>query len=221
MIRKNKIAVIFDLDGTIVDNKQYHIKAWVEFCRRYGVSMTEEQFENKGFGRSNKDYLSEFLQTEISDKDDFRYGEEKEQIYRELYAPYIKPINGAIEFIKLVKYNSYKTAIASMAPLSNIQFVLNKLKINGYFDVIIDYYQVKKGKPDPEIFLKAARNLRIAPSDCVVIEDSIIGIQAAKNAGTKVIGIETYHDKNELEMADITIKDFTEISSDQINKLFK
>ncbi len=221
MSNKNEIAVIFDLDGTIVDNKKFHIKAWVEFCRRHGVIITEEEFENIGFGGTNKDYLKEFLNIEISDEDDFRLGEEKEQIYRELYTPYLKPINGVIEFIKSLKNNSIKTAIASMAPLSNVQFVLNKLKIQKYFDVVIDYYRVKKGKPNPEIFFNTAERLNILPENCVVIEDSKIGLKAGKNAGMKVIGIKTYHTSIELNEADITIKDFTELSIDRICKLFE
>lgn len=221
MVNRNEIAVIFDLDGTIVDNKKFHIKAWVEFCRRHGVFITEEDFEKKGFGGSNKDYLREFLNMEISDEDDFRLGEEKEQIYRKLYTPYLKPIKGVIEFIKALKNSNIKTAIASMAPTSNVIFVLNELKIKEDFDVIVDYYQVKKGKPDPEIFLKAVEKLNISPKKCVIIEDSKTGIKAGKNAGMKVIGVETYHNGIELKEADVTIKNFTEISINQIYKLFE
>lgn len=221
MTKEKQIAVILDLDGTMVDNKFYHIKAWIEFCRRHGIEMTMEEFERKGFGGSNRDYLSQFLNRTISDKEDYRLGEEKEQIYRELYQPFLKPINGLEEFLKELKYNNVKTAIATMAPMSNVKFVIDNLLIGGYFDEIVDYYQVKKGKPDPEIFIKASERLQVHPEDCIVIEDSFFGIRAALNAGMKVIGITTYHTNEELEEAHQTIHDFTELDVSKLYRIHK
>lgn len=220
MIRNKDIAILFDLDGTMVDNKFYHKKAWVEFCKRHGVEMTMEKFEKKGFGGSNKDYLSAFLNIDVTDEDDFRLGEEKEQLYRELYKPHIEPINGLVSFIELLYRNDIDMAIATMAPLSNVEFIISKLNIEKYFKVIVDYYQVKNGKPDPEIFLKTAQKLSISPQNCVVIEDSSFGITAAKKAGMKIIGIRTYHTSEEMKDADLTIKDYSELNIETIKNLF-
>ncbi|MFC2137026.1 HAD family hydrolase [Bacteroidota bacterium] len=215
----NNIAVIFDLDGTILDNKHFHIKAWVEFLNTQGISITIEDFTNKGFGGSNKEYLSYFLKREISDEDDKILGELKEKIYREIYAPQFKPINGFNELIDNLKKNKIKIAMATMAPKSNVDFTLNKLKNPEIFDAIIDYYMVKNGKPHPDIYLKASELLNIQPENCIVIEDSFIGIESAKNANMKVIGIETYHSAKELKDADFTIKDFTELRIEDVLKL--
>jgi len=212
------IAVIFDLDGTIIDNKNYHIQAWVKFLNTQGVIITKEEFENRGFGGSNKEYLSYFLNKDISDEEDFRLGEQKEQIYRDLYNSSFKPINGFYELIENLKKSTIKIAMATMAPKSNVDFTLKKLKNPEIFDVIVNYYMIKNGKPHPDIYIKASELLNTEPENCIVIEDSFIGIESAKRANMKVVGIETYHSKQELKDADFTIKDFTAL---KINNLIK
>ncbi len=221
MCKENNIAVIFDLDGTILDNKHFHIKAWVKFLNNHGVNITEKEFESKGFGGSNKEYLSYFLKREISDEDDIRLGEEKEKIYRQIYDSSFKPVNGFYDLVRELSTNNIKLALATMAPKSNVDFTLKRFDEKNIFNVVVDYYMVKNGKPNPDIYLKASELLNIKPEKCIVIEDSFIGIEAAKRANMKVVGIETYHSASELKDADLTIKDFTELEVNDLIKLIE
>lgn len=216
-----KLAIIFDLDGTILDNKHFHIRAWAKFLNSKGVKITEDEFERKGFGGTNKEYLSFFLKRNISDGDDYILGEEKEQMYRDLYEPFFQPIKGFYNCINNLKSNNIKLAMATMAPKSNVEFTLKRFENPDIFDVIVDYYMIKNGKPDPEIYLKAAELLGLEPDKCIVVEDSFIGIESARRANMKVVGIETYHSANELKDADITIKDYNELTIEKIENLFK
>lgn len=210
-------AIIFDMDGVVIDNYKYHERAWRLFADKYDLKF--DDFKKKVFGGTNKDHLQTLFGKVLSKDELNEFANEKESLYRNLYAPYIKPINGLKEFLIALRLNEIPIALATSAPLKNVQFVLEKTKLESYFQVIIDATMVEKGKPDPEVFLKAADKLKIPANNCVVIEDSIHGIKAAKRAGMKVVAIATTLSANEIPDADLIINDFDGLDFEQLRKL--
>lgn len=210
-------AAIFDMDGVIVDNHTYHVKAWAEFCHKHNIPFNEITFRANYFGKNNHDILHGLMNNGLTLEQINTLGEEKEQIYRDLYKEDITPINGLVPFLNTLKAEGIKTAVATSAPTSNLDFTLDSLKIRYLFDIVVDASGISKGKPDPEIYLKASNLLGITPSSCVVFEDSISGIKSGQNAGMSVIGLITTHSKEELPFTTLAISDFTEISIEKIN----
>lgn len=201
-------GIIFDMDGVIVDNYLFHIDAWGEFCKRHGLNFESEDFTKKYFGKNNADILKALFGRILADAEVHQLGEEKEAIYRELYQPHIKPLDGLVNFMKELKILGKKIAIASSAPQSNIDFVVNNTGIKVYIDVTVNGNMVKLGKPNPDIFLKASELLGIQPANCLVFEDSFSGIQAAINAGMQVVAVATTHKKEEHNPKLTIISDF-------------
>lgn len=201
-------GIIFDMDGVIVDNYLFHIDAWGEFCKRHGLNFESEDFTKKYFGKNNADILKALFGRVLADAEVHQLGEEKEAIYRELYQPHIKPLDGLVNFMKELKILGKKIAIASSAPQSNIDFVVNNTGIKVYIDVTVNGNMVKLGKPNPDIFLKASELLGIQPANCLVFEDSFSGIQAAINAGMQVVAVATTHKKEEHNPKLTIISDF-------------
>jgi beta-phosphoglucomutase family hydrolase len=204
-------AVIFDMDGVIVDNMKYHKKAWEMFLKIHAPGMDVEEF-SMHFGKVNKDLLKIVFQREISDEEESQFGDEKEALYRKLYAEDIVPTEGLVGFLEELNENGVKAAVASAAPKINVDFVFEKTGLRQYFDVSIDADDVTRGKPDPEIYLKAAEKLNCHPEACLVFEDSMPGIQAGRKAGMKVIGVATSHPAELLNETEFVITDFTEIN---------
>jgi len=218
----NNAAVIFDMDGVLVDNKHIHRKAWVEFCRQYNHPIKEADFDNIGFGKTNREYLSLFFNREVSENEAIKLGEKKERIYRQLIEKEIEPVKGLISLLRKIKNEyGFKTAVASSAPRTNIDFVLEKLKITGYFDVLVDESMVHEGKPNPDIYVKAAQLLEVMPEKSLVFEDSLFGVEAALRAGMIVVALTTSHNKKELSEFSVkkVIKDFTEIQPEEVRDL--
>ncbi|MFP4556914.1 MAG: HAD family hydrolase [Bacteroidales bacterium] len=203
-------AVIFDMDGVIVNNHHYHVKAWREFCAKKNIPFNEQEFRKRYFGKNNHDILSGLLNKDVSDNDVISLGEAKEALYREIYQPHIKPVEGLEELLKALKDAGMSLAVATSARKPNLDFVVKSLKIEHYFDVMVDASMVKKSKPDPEIFLKSAFQMDVEPHDCIVFEDSVSGINAAKAAGMRVVALLTTHNREELPDAPLFVKDFTD-----------
>jgi beta-phosphoglucomutase family hydrolase len=206
-------AVIFDMDGVIVDNHKYHLLAWEQFCLKHSFPCVISTFSAQYFGKSNHEILNALSGQILTSDIALKLGEEKEEVYRKLYRNEIKPLNGLVELLKKLKSDNKLVAIASSAPISKIDFVLDSLSIRLYFDVIVDVSMVKNSKPDPEIYLKAADLLNVNPSKCLVFEDSHSGIKAALSAGMNVIAIATTHKKEELNPNLLKINDFEELFS--------
>lgn len=216
-----KFAVIFDMDGVIIDSNPYHKKAWEIFCKKYGFSLTEDELEKKIFGRTGREALKVLFGDTLEDDMVKKYSSEINADYRNLFAPYIKSLPGLKEFLDSLIKENISFAIASSAPPINIEFVLRNTGLNDYFNIIVDDTQITKSKPDPEIYLAAARHLKIPPEYCIVIEDSLSGIKSALNAGMKVIGITTTHSAEELRNTDMIITDFTELRIEDLLEILK
>lgn len=213
-IFKNIDAVIFDIDGTIVDNIAYHEKAWFIFCKHHSLKLTAQKFRKKFFGKNNHFILQGLFDGRLTKQEIHRYTEEKESLYRRIYLPHIKPISGLNELIKKIRKKGLKIAIASAALKKNRDFVLRHLNLTGKFDLIVGDEHVQYSKPHPEIYQKAAKKLHMLPKRCIAFEDTPAGVESAKKAGMKVIGVLTGYSKKALYWADGTIKSFREIKLD-------
>ncbi len=206
------MAVIFDMDGVLIDNGDYHFQAWKIFCEKYGIPFSEEIFRSQYFGQTNELILSGMFEKGLTKAETETLASEKEEIYRTIYAPYIQPVNGLIPFIKMLKTANIAIGIATSAPKKNVDFVLNALNIENQIDVIVYDSMVSKSKPHPEIYLKAAELLKTKPSACVVFEDSLSGTKSAYDAGAKVIALTTTLPAEKHRFANKIIKDFTEVN---------
>ena len=211
-------AAIFDMDGVIVDNDIYHIQAWCEFCKKKGIPFDESTFRTKFFGKNTRDTFHGLLDHQLTEDQINALGEEKEKIYRDIYQDHIAPVNGLIPFLTDLKASGIKTAVATSAPTRNLDFILDNLNIRHFFNILVDATGIAKGKPDPEIFLKAARLLGVSPADCVVFEDSISGISSGMNAGMSVIALATTHKVRELPVTPIVINNFSEITTKKVTE---
>lgn len=199
------------MDGVIIDNISYHIEALKQFLKQFGKDVTEEEFQNQYNGRTIQEVILGLKPT-ADHEEVMRLAEEKEKIYRDLYSAYLGPTLGLMEFLPLAKQAGFKMAVATSAITANADFTLDGLNIREYFDAVIDSTMVIKGKPDPQIYLKAAEELNISPQDCVVLEDALAGIKSAQNAGMDVIGLYTSLKKDDLpEGLMMKIKDFREL----------
>lgn len=212
-------AAIFDMDGVIVDNHTYHVKAWEVFCQRHSLPFDETSFRAKYFGKNNFDILNGLMSTLPTMNQIESLGEEKEAIYREHYQQDIAPVKGLTPFLIKLKESGIKTAVATSAPTSNLDFTIDSLGIRHLFDVIVDASGITKGKPNPEIYLKAAHQLNVQPNNCIVFEDSISGIMAGQNAGMSVVSLITTHKKEELPQTMLSISNFDGLTPNSLSTL--
>ncbi len=211
-------AVLFDMDGVIVDNLPFHVEAWLLFCERNGIPLTKEVFYKELNGMNSKDTFEWFYKKEMTRSEVEVLEEEKELLYREFYAEHRKPAKGLLTFLHDLRSRGIKTALATSAGPGNIDFIVDGLGIRDQFDAIIGGAEVTKGKPDPEIYVKAAALVGVSPADCIVIEDSLQGIASGQAAGAKVVGITTSHTADELAHTDFCAPDFTDLY-DQLTHL--
>lgn len=214
-------AVIFDMDGTMVDNTPYHYRTWQVMFKKYSLGeISEHTYFSQFSGVPIKDSIQRLFGNTHSTGQLHKLVQEKESTYQELYTPHVAPINGLINFLSELKQAGIKLAIASSASIHDIDFILERIHVRDYFDVIVDGSQVSNGKPNPDIFLKAAAHLQTAPQDCFVFEDSIAGIKAGNAAGMKVIGITTGNTAEQLQPSVMVIDDFTELNVQKLQELF-
>ncbi len=204
----NSFAVIFDMDGVIIDSNPYHKISLRQFCEKYGYHLSDEELVNKIYGRTNKDWIASLFGA-LTKEELTNYGEEKEALFREVYKNDISALKGLPEFLKSLKEKNIPVAIGTSAPRSNVDFVLSHTGLENYFSAILDESDVVKGKPDPEIYLKVAARLGYDPCQCIVFEDSLSGVESARRAGAKVVGVATTHSFEELSHTDFIIQDFT------------
>ena len=212
-------AVIWDMDGVIADTALYHFGAWQDVFRKREVAYTEEDFKHN-FGRRNDTIIRDIMGGNLSGGEVEAIASEKEENYRRRVAQNIKPLPGAIELIRALREYGVKMAIASSSPMENIQLIIRGLGINDYFQVIVSGRQVSEGKPSPQGFLLAAKELEVTPENCVVIEDAIDGVSGAKRAGMKCLAVTNNHPKQSLMEADLVVGTLEAVTVDDLSGLF-
>ncbi len=199
-------AFIFDMDGVIVDSNPTHKRALRQFCQKHGYDLSESDLREKIYGRTNRDWILNLLGN-LDNQTIKAYADEKEELFRQLYTD-IKPLNGLITFLDKLDELKISRAIATSAPRANVDFTLQGTNTRRYFSTILDDSDVTTGKPDPQIYVKAALVLGFDPGNCIVFEDSLSGVEAGKRAGCKVVGLTTTHTRFELAEADVVVDDF-------------
>ena len=214
-----EIAVIFDMDGVICHTNPYHSIAFREFFSVRDLAPSDEDFAQHMFGKSNSYILSHFLKRPIEGAELLQMEEEKEGLFRKIYEPHVAPITGIVEFISDLKSNAVKIGVATSAPRANLDLIFSKVDLREKLGSIMASEDVKKHKPDPEVYLTSAQNLGVSPAQCVVFEDSFSGVTAALNAGMSVVGVLTSHTKEELPPCNLYINDYSEMSFQTIKNL--
>lgn len=218
-----KFAILFDMDGVIVDTNPAHKKAILQFCKKYNKQLTDEALAKYIWGRTNKEWIKHLFGEDTSNAQLKAYADEKELLFRTIYEPDIKLLPGLKSFLDLLQQNKIPMAVGTSAPRDNVDFVFKHTGIDKYFDAVLDETFVTIGKPNPEIYIKCAKALNFDPTDCIVMEDSFAGVKAGKAANSKVVGITTTHSDEELVQvgSDFTAADFTTLSIEDLSNLFK
>ncbi|GAB3641005.1 HAD family hydrolase [Spirosoma arcticum] len=214
-------AALFDMDGVIVDNTNFHINAWLQFSQRHDRPITKDQYLENINGRVSADAMAYMFGRTVSADELVEFTEQKESIYRELYGPHLQPAPGLLPFLDDLKAENVRLAVGTSAPVSNVLFTLDGLPLRPYFDAIVDASMIRHGKPNPEIYLTAAQRVGIDPSRCIVFEDAFAGIEAGLRAGMKVVALATTHTHDELKDsgAALVVDDFTGLTVNAVRAL--
>lgn len=184
-------AFLFDMDGTIVDNMAFHTDSWLSFFARRGQTLDADEFFRATAGRQGGEIMRAYLGEHLSDAEVALLNHEKESVYRELYAPHLKAVDGFDALIAQAKASGVKLAVGTAAPPANVDFTLDGLGLRRHFDAIVGAADVARGKPHPDVFLKAAELCGVAPENCIVFEDAPLGVEAARRAGMQCIVLTT------------------------------
>ena len=200
-------ALIFDMDGVIVDSNPLHRESWAEYNRRQGIETTEEMHQRM-YGKRNDMIIRDFLGAHLTDQEVFAHGAAKEALYREMLAPRLLEtlVPGLQAFLE--RHADLPKAVATNAEPPNVEFVLREAGLARFFQVIVDGHQIPNPKPHPDVYLRAAGLLRVPTHECVVFEDSHGGVAAALAAGMRVIGITTTY--SNLPGASLLARDFND-----------
>jgi HAD superfamily hydrolase (TIGR01509 family) len=184
-------AVILDIDGTLVDNMAIHTEAFAQFSLRHGLPPLTPADRARLDGRANSEIFAILFGGPLP-RDEWRAHErEKEGLYRELSRGRIRPLPGLLELLDRLAADHIPVALATSAPEPNVTHTLTEIGLAGRFRIIVRADQVGRGKPAPDVFLEAARQLGVAPANCLAFEDAPMGIAAARAAGMPVVGLTT------------------------------
>lgn len=213
-------AVIFDVDGVLVDSYQAHFESWRLACREHGFAMTQDQFVAT-FGRTSREIIVELwgdrftTPQSVAELDDC-----KEAFFRELLQRDFPAMDGAAELIHALHQARFRLAVGSSGPPDNVNLVLDRLQSRACFDGVVTGTDVQRGKPDPQVFLLGAERIGVAPPHCVVIEDAPAGVAAAHAAGMKCIAIaSTGRVRESLLAADLVVNSLREVDPARITRL--
>ena len=211
-------ALIFDMDGTMVDNMPYHNAAWVKFFASKGIALDLDGFFASTAGMNNPEILGRYF-PDADAETLARFGEEKESFYREVYRPNVAPLPGLLALMTDADRRQVPMAVATAAPPGNIEVVLDTLQLRDRFVTVVSPSQGFRGKPHPDLFLEAARRMGVTAADCLVFEDAPLGIEAASRADMKAVAMLTMLDAASLARPGTVlaaIADFTALDVDAL-----
>ena len=207
-------ALIFDLNGTMINDMEFHIRAWTKILNEdLKAGLSPEQVRRNMYGKNSELFIRVFGEGRFSEDEMEHWSMEKEKRYQEAYRPHIRLINGLEDLLKKAGTKKIPMGIGSAAIPFNIDFILDQLDIRKYFTVIVSADDVEISKPHPETFLKAAALLNTRPGDCIVFEDAPKGVETALHAGMSCIVLTTMHNRNDFQAQENIIefiKDYTD-----------
>lgn len=210
--RDNGMGVIFDLDGVLVDTGWAHKQSWFDLAEKEGFGMSDEFFYST-FGMQNYMIIPMLLGRELPRDEVDRMADWKEQRYREIIADHLEPAPGAKRLLADLRSSGFRMAVGSSAPRANLDLVLDSADLRDCFDAFVSGEQVKNGKPAPDTFLKAAKELGLPPGRCAVVEDAVQGVEAGKAAGMPVAAVTTTRKRADLAIADIVVDSLAELDA--------
>jgi beta-phosphoglucomutase len=222
MSEKNAKAAIWDVDGTLVDTAELHFQAWHEVSRELGREFSRADFAAT-FGRRNPEILRTLFGDDMSDRELTTLGERKEARYRAAAGDGVELLPGVRSLVEELHCAGFAQAIGSSAPHANLELILHLTGIAPFFAVVVGSEDTQRGKPDPQVFLLAAERLGVPPSSCVVFEDAVAGVQAARAAGMKCVAVRCvgHHSEASLRQAgaDLIVETLEEVSARTIEDL--
>lgn len=210
-------AVIWDLDGVIIDSAEAHRQAWQRLAQEEGIQLSDADFWAT-FGKRNDDIIPVIWGPQPPERVQ-ALADRKEAYFRELIRKTAAPLPGSIELLRGLHEAGFLQALASSAPIENIQLISEVLGLRQYFTALVSGETVARGKPAPDIFLKAAQELGIDPGQCLVIEDAVAGVQAAHAAGMRCIAVAGNRDLPGLRQAELMVKSLTEVEVARVRSL--
>ena len=217
-------SAIWDMDGTLVDTAELHFAAWSAVAKELNLPFSRADFAAT-FGKRNPEILKQLYGDRFSEKEIAELGERKEEYYRAAASRQgVVPLPGVKALVEGLRQAGFKQAIGSSAPRANLDLILKLTELASFFDVLVSMEDTQRGKPDPQVFLVAAQRLKISPSHCVVVEDAVAGVQAAKAGGMKCIAVDFvgHHGPAALRSAgaDLIVKNLEEVTVDSVRQLF-
>ena len=204
------LALLFDMDGVILDSNPMHREAWRLYNRRFGIE-TDEAMQQRMYGRRNDEIVRDFFGAGLAPEEVAAHGAAKESLYREMMGAHLMESLVPGVTLLLQNRNGTSAGLATNAERANVDFLLDAVLIGGaplrnYFQAVVDGQQVSRAKPHPDIYLRVAELLGADPRNCIVFEDSHAGVQAARAAGARVVGLRTTH--QEFKNVELTVDDF-------------
>lgn len=213
-------AALFDWDGVVVDSSRHHEQSWMELAEKTGKSLTHEQFR-ESFGKVNRVIIPELFQWAQDPEEVERLGREKEVLYREiLRREGITPLAGVRDLLSSLREAGIPAVVGTSTERENIRVSLDVMGLGDYFQGVVASEDVRYGKPDPEVFLKAAKRAGVSSANCVVLEDSHHGLDAARTAGMKTVAVLTSHPREKLGRADLFVETLAELDARKLGDLF-
>jgi HAD superfamily hydrolase (TIGR01509 family) len=212
-------GILWDLDGTLIDSAEQHYAAWRDALARRGREHTREEFF-RGFGRRNDVILREIFGDTLTPEEAAGVADDREERYRRLVREQgLEPLPGVTAWLTRLSEAGFRQALATSAPAANVAVVVEVLGLGRFFDATVSAEDVERGKPDPAVFLLAARRISVAPERCVVVEDAPAGLEGARRAGMKSVGILSSH-YPELR-ADIVVPSLADLPAGAIEDLLQ
>jgi beta-phosphoglucomutase len=211
MTGSGRRAAVFDMDGVLVNNSRFHREAWRRLSREEGFALTDPEFWRQAIGRPVEEAVPRILGRALPPEESGRLARRKTALYHELADGQAPPVRGVVEFVRALAALGVPRALATSAVADSAVRILEGIGLAGAFSVQVTAGQVQRGKPDPEVYLTAAARLGVPPAVCVVFEDAVVGVEAARRAGMAVVGLTTAHADAELREAGATwtAPDFT------------
>lgn len=216
-------AVIFDMDGVLVDSNPFHLQKWMDLLKEHGIPFDQKELPEQILGKRNDTAFRHFFGSNLTEDEIQRLSEELEERFRRVFRPHARPLPGLERLVGECHAAGIPMAVASSAITANVEFIVEVLGFRPYFQALVSGDDVTHPKPHPEIYLKAARQLGVQPGHAVAFEDSAVGIEAAKNAGVKCVAIGSTFSLDDLRRtrADLVVPSFEALHLSILRDLFE